>query len=64
MRGDVGDSRHNRPTGFLMEYYTSHGTLTVMHLGTRTVTEMTAGKLQSVISAWNAQSGMQFYNGQ
>jgi hypothetical protein len=64
MKGDVGDARHNRPTWLLMEYYISHGTLTVMHLGTRTETEMKAGKRQSVISAWNANSGVQFCDGQ
>jgi hypothetical protein len=39
MKGNVGDARHNRPTGFLTEYYISHGTLTVIHLGTRTETD-------------------------
>jgi hypothetical protein len=42
MKGDVSDARHDRPTGFLMEYYMSRGTLTVMHLGTRTETKMKA----------------------
>jgi hypothetical protein len=38
---------------------------TVLTVGTRTETEMIAGKLQSVISTWKAHAcGMQFCDGQ